>query len=271
MIDFLCIGAQKAGTTWLMANLARHPEIWTPPFIKEVHYFDAAHGLYGKPRALKSYQRRGTRLIERRPELEPYFGKVVDPDFAFTDDWYAHIFSLGAKKKKKKKGECTPLYCALPDDGVAHVKRLAPKVRLVFMIRDPFSRMMSSFRMAMENRGVTDGSAIGHLLEDELFQARGDYRANIPRWENQFDKSQILYVPFGLVKTDPERVLRDVEKHLGLAKYDGYPRLGESIHPTNKENKIIGDDLVSRMRELAAPQDAFLVERFGPELAAATK
>jgi len=36
----LCIGAQKAGTTWLYENLARHPEVFVPPEVKEVHYFD---------------------------------------------------------------------------------------------------------------------------------------------------------------------------------------------------------------------------------------
>ena len=37
--DFLCIGAQRSGTTWLYQNLRRHPEIWMPP-AKEIHYFD---------------------------------------------------------------------------------------------------------------------------------------------------------------------------------------------------------------------------------------
>ena len=37
--DFLGIGAQKAGTTWLALNLGVHPQVWLPP-IKELHYFD---------------------------------------------------------------------------------------------------------------------------------------------------------------------------------------------------------------------------------------
>jgi hypothetical protein len=40
--DFLCIGAQKAGTSWLYQNLQEHPGIWLPP-IKEIHYFDYRH------------------------------------------------------------------------------------------------------------------------------------------------------------------------------------------------------------------------------------
>lgn len=37
--DFLIIGAQKAGSTWMNANLAWHPEVWTPP-IKELNFFN---------------------------------------------------------------------------------------------------------------------------------------------------------------------------------------------------------------------------------------
>ena len=37
--DFLCIGAQKAGTGWLYEQLREHPDFWMPP-LKELHYFD---------------------------------------------------------------------------------------------------------------------------------------------------------------------------------------------------------------------------------------
>src|SRR3954451_6343376 len=37
--DFICIGAQKAGTGWLYEQLRAHPDFWVPP-IKELHYFD---------------------------------------------------------------------------------------------------------------------------------------------------------------------------------------------------------------------------------------
>ena len=37
--DFICIGAQKAGTTWLERNLRGHPQVWLPP-VKAVRYFN---------------------------------------------------------------------------------------------------------------------------------------------------------------------------------------------------------------------------------------
>jgi hypothetical protein len=41
--DFFVIGAQKAGTTWLMNQLTYHPQIWCP-IVKELFYFDEFYG-----------------------------------------------------------------------------------------------------------------------------------------------------------------------------------------------------------------------------------
>jgi hypothetical protein len=47
--DFLGIGAQKAGSTWLHENLRRHPQLYLPPQ-KELHFFD-----WFRERSLRSY------------------------------------------------------------------------------------------------------------------------------------------------------------------------------------------------------------------------
>jgi len=38
--NFICIGAQKSGTTWLHENLGKHPDIFLPYKRKELIYFD---------------------------------------------------------------------------------------------------------------------------------------------------------------------------------------------------------------------------------------
>ena len=38
--DFICIGAGRAGTSWLYEMLREHPEIFTARDIKETHFFD---------------------------------------------------------------------------------------------------------------------------------------------------------------------------------------------------------------------------------------
>lgn len=262
MIDFLCIGAQKAGTTWLMGNLSRHPGIWTPRFIKEIHYFDKVH-LGFRRNMLSAYRNRCAKLVEQNPEFARYFEKVIDPDIAFTDPWYEHIFS--AAPSHKKKGECTPLYCALNDEGVEHVHRLAPNAAIIYMIRDPFQRIMSSLRMEMGFRKISNSSDMTRHIEHPLFVERGRYSANIPRWESVFGKERILYVPFGDVKSHPEEVMKRVEQHIGIEKYDSYPRLRDKINKTGSENIVITEQTIQRMRELVDGESDFLRNHFGED------
>jgi len=66
---FLGIGAPRAGTTWLHANLKKHPEIWLTP-VKEIHYFDSlqrgnARGPFYKRHLRKRARRYVTRETYR--------------------------------------------------------------------------------------------------------------------------------------------------------------------------------------------------------------
>lgn len=70
---FLCIGAQKAGTTWLHTNLTQQKDLWLPP-IKEIHYFDYRENYF--PLALKDQlfgnhprNRRWRRIAKNRLKL----------------------------------------------------------------------------------------------------------------------------------------------------------------------------------------------------------
>jgi hypothetical protein len=66
--DFLIIGAQKAGTTWLRALLRHHPNVYMPD--REIHFFNKEHNYR---RGLDWYARhfRGAdgnkRMGKRRP------------------------------------------------------------------------------------------------------------------------------------------------------------------------------------------------------------
>src|SRR4029079_17348643 len=83
--DFLVIGAQRAGTTWLHRVLRQHPALWLPP-VKELHYFDKLNRtrtwLDAKERSRVIY-----RNLERidRWHLSYLLG-------ARSDTWYAHLF-----------------------------------------------------------------------------------------------------------------------------------------------------------------------------------
>ena len=192
-------------------------------------------------------------------EKRLYFSRIYDPEFAFTDEWYEHIFSPAGGRVK---GEFTPAYCAIGEEGVAHVRRLMPDVKLIYMIRDPYARAMSSLRMLLE-RDRRRKRTPAELAAQPVFVKKGDYASNIPAWEAAFDPAQILYIPFGRVKSDPLGVLRDVEAYLGLEPFDQYPMVTEKVNATGKKKVVIPGEVSDHIRTMTEPQYPFLAERFG--------
>src|SRR5436190_21080882 len=65
--DFLCVGAQKGGTSWLYQQLAAHPDFWMPP-IKELHYFDKLSRVKERP-PHRERDERDARFLERLQKL----------------------------------------------------------------------------------------------------------------------------------------------------------------------------------------------------------
>src|ERR1700741_1341281 len=113
--DFLCIGAQKAGTTWLDKTLRRHPGLWLPP-IKETQYFNHLHLPQSRGWTTRTRQERAEKTLRRylakTPQAEWNYRYVsVLADIAaspVSDRWYGRIFSLAAPDMLC--GEVTPDY-----------------------------------------------------------------------------------------------------------------------------------------------------------------
>ena len=266
MVDFIGIGAQKAATTWLWSMLRQHPGVRFSP-LKEVHYFDVLYLGMGREERMRAIRRSVDREIARldgasesgRDRLA-WLLKVKDESFVFTDAWYEHLFetSDGALT-----GDITPFYCALPDEGIKHVRRLAPQARLIYMIRDPVERGLSALRY-----GTRNGQSPERVFASKRFLARGDYRANIPRWESHFDPGQILYLPFGDVKVRPLDILRKVESHIGITAFDGYRHAEAAVNTSGSIEATISDELAQKVAKVFAGQREFLERRFGGDFVA---
>src|SRR5271154_1831472 len=101
--DFLGIGVQKAGTTWLDRALRNHPQIWLPPF-KELHYFNGLHIRKHQNFAARGRTARAKAILDRylarnaphrrNQEYLNYLQQLIQGPP--TDAWYARIFSLAS-------------------------------------------------------------------------------------------------------------------------------------------------------------------------------
>jgi hypothetical protein len=275
MIDFLGIGAQKSGTTWLMNKLRQHPEVWTPSRMKEVHYFDVLYLGVNKESRLKIMRRKYKKILKKESRANVltrdrrlYLKKAYDPHSAFTDEWYRDIFSIATDRIK---GEITPLYCALGKRGISHIRELMPDVKLIYIIRDPYDRAMSSLRMQLDRDDDARRSMEG-IINDPVFLLKGDYARNIPAWESMFHADQIHYIPFGRIRSDPVGILRDLENYLGLTPLEHYEDIATKVNATGKKGKKhIPKNIQHKIRKISEKQYIFLKARFGEEFVTSTR
>ncbi|MCB1382473.1 MAG: sulfotransferase [Notoacmeibacter sp.] len=275
MLDFLGIGAQKAGTAWLFYRLREHPEAWFSPGGKEIHFFDVVHLGTDRARRLAVIRKNARKAMWDLRRGNPFAGtgflfsglrRLGREDYAFTDDWYRDLFS--SRPKGGKAGEITPVYAALPEAGVRHVHALMPDVPIIHILRDPLDRAISSLRMQLEDNPGMDAAT---AMADPVFRARCDYRANVARWESVFDPAQILHLPFGDIKSDPLGVLHRVEAHVGLSRFDGYDLASKSINSSASNNAVITPAVRATLEAMVEGQQAFVEERFGRDFASRLK
>ncbi|MBM4146913.1 MAG: sulfotransferase [Nitrospira sp.] len=205
MIDnlFLCVGAQKAGTTWLHSQLSSHSQI-TFTNVKEIHYFNTIHN--GSILLTQRKVEHIERLIKNNKfALMQYFtnlsrGLPVDEKLRkllspVDDKWYCDLF-------KDKKGiyaaDFSPEYALIGEEGFRHVRRLSQNRKIVFIMRDPISRAASAIRYFYKTKG-TDISVVPidemtKLAETPTIIQMSSYGDTITHLDKVFDGKDVKYL-----------------------------------------------------------------------------
>ena len=274
MPDFIGIGAQKAGTTWLYDMLAQNPSIWLPP-LKEVHYFDY---LQAPP---ARWQKRAEHIEKVAGRLER--GKLdkgsegdgaakaahlrsLIGDHLLTPEWYASIFDY-PDARGRVTGEITPAYLELDDNGMQTLTGMLPKTRFVLLVREPAARTMSQLKMAVARSKADPGAGSkdwAFFLKKIRTNTRGNYQTAIPLWQKSVGSERLLIRPFGRVRHDPANLLHEIEDFIGAKRFDGYEDMTEPSHKT-KDVAAVPDWVTKEVELMAAPQKDYLIEAFGEE------
>ncbi len=275
--DFIGIGAQKAGTTWLGRNLQAHPEVWMPR-LKEVHYFDekihepnnAALRLARRTFGGTAANRRWRSQVRRRTRkhLKKLSGKDFWWDLRYyagtpNDDWYASLFEPGGGRVV---GEITPAYSTLGPDVVARVHGLMPEAKIVFMMRNPIERVWSQTVMSFDRgkEGPIEDATEEELLRHfggEGARRRTDYLRTLETWGAFYPEDQIFVGFLEDVEFFPEELLGAVYGFLGVDPSFRPRKAGSKVH-----TRSTGSAPAAAMAHLARryrTENAALEERFG--------
>lgn len=179
----------------------------------------------------------------------------------FTLSWYRDVYTTPQSKDAAHRGDITPEYSTLPEEGVGYVREVLGEAKIIIVIRDPIQRALSHMRMHVEHRKTTSTDELISFLHGHVFKSRGDYRAFIPRWKSAFGDS-ILFIPFQRISRCPAAVIEQVEDFLDVRRYGDYKLLTSRIHESR--TTIFSDEVLNTLHVLCAEQYLFLREEFSP-------
>jgi hypothetical protein len=212
--NFIGIGVQKAGSTWLYKLLATHPDIWMPPQRSEVHFFDR-------------YYDRGA-------------------------EWYSQFFPpAGAAQRYRAIGEFTPSYYDYPP-AAKRIREFGSVKLLLVSLRDPVARAFSyyQFRARVDHYR---GSFEQFLVDEPNIIASGYYARNLKPFVEEFGRERILALLFEDAVTGVEQTKQRLAAFLGVSvdgfAGDGRERVNASFRPRHPALYSMAHRLGRWMRE----------------------
>jgi Sulfotransferase family len=257
--DFLVIGAQRAGTTWLHRVLRRHPGLWLPP-VKELHYFDKLST--GKSGIQKRWRQA---MMSGRYILDPWHLKYLIGEE--NDEWYGRLFH-NAQQKGRLTGEITPAYATLDEDMFRRIRAINGNIKLVFVMRDPIDRAWSAVLNAFKKDPTVGAVTVDKALARARTPgatARAAYTNTLRCLEAVFPDDQLYFCFFEDLCDQPERFAANLLSFLGVEPGDVRRLVRQRVLNAAGASKPVPLDFAREIAKSYAPMIRELCQRFeGP-------
>lgn len=230
MLNFMGIGAQKCGTTWLYQTLATHPRIAFPGG-KEVHYWN----------------RPGDRSVAQ-------YAQLFSDDSRCNGDFTPAYGYLPIDTIRR-------IHEAYPDLRLFYLIRNP-------MERAWSAARMALERAELEHDEVSDRWFVEHF-QSRGSLARGDFEACIRRWRSVFPTDQLLVLRYDALAQDPVTLANRCLNHLGLdSSFSEQDRARLSIRVFEGDGVALRPSLLPVLKELYAQKIASLAACLGEDLGA---
>jgi hypothetical protein len=277
--DFICIGMQKAGTGWAFDQLQFHPDFWMPP-IKELHYLDRETPKFGnakaKLRRAKKFQKNKTHRRDgapthRRPwderDLEFLTDAVSMAGSPVDLGRYATLFRF---KGPLLSGDVTPGYSGIGEELIAEIGKTLPDVKIVYLIRDPVTRLWSQISMAnrrekFDLRLLKKPKKFREFLDDfKPFQKVGFPARTAERWERFAPKVRFQHFFFDDIAIDPHETRKRLLTYLGGDPGKPSGEINPASNRKAKAQKLeLSDDIKAEIADFFKDELRAAAERFG--------
>jgi len=193
IVDFLCLGVQKAGTTWLHKVLEEHPQVFVA---------------------------RGEEDKDTR-----FFSHFYDYGY----EWYERHFEPG--RSAARRGEVSTSYF-YSKDAPERVHRYRPDMRLLLCLRNPLDRLISNHRHEIRIGHVTGENRLleNGLANNPSYVEQSLYATQLAHWLEVFPLSSFHVLIFEEVFAAPEAAIRGVYEFLGVDPAFRPPSLHEKVN-----------------------------------------
>ena len=204
--DFMIVGPQRTGTTWLSNNLRWHPQIMMS-VPKEIHFFN------------KLNQPQHPRF--RSDKLDWYLSFFREPTSTAARERMACLFRYGEPYRPIVRGEATASYATLARKIIREISLLNPRLRIIMMIRNPVERAWSHAKMYFVQERKRRLEAVSDKEFAAFFSRRDQLRCaqyirNMDRWLSCIDKESLFVGWFDDLERQPRKLLLDVMSLLGV-------------------------------------------------------
>ena len=230
MIDnlFLSVGAMKAGTTWLYAQLKHHPDIYFTPE-KEIHYFANKVGIDNQlnhrarteklKTCLNQHQKGNLKHLAHHASEIAWYSEYANAK-QLTNQWYENLFRMN--QTQKYCADFSNLYCMMDTKGWDNVHQVAKNVKVIYTIRDPLARLWSHYKFHMlwvnrEDEALDAGfEHFKDLLNKPWFWNNTDYAKNYTALKQNIAPEDFLILYFEDFRAEPMQKLTEIQTFLNI-------------------------------------------------------
>ena len=228
--DFLCIGAHKAGSTWLYQQLDSHPDFWMPP-VKELHYLNQLSRVQ-RAAGPRCRDERDRRFLERLQSLS------AEPGIDLEN--YGRLFE---PKASLLSGDISPNYSTLGNKVIRQVVGYFPNLKVMFLARDPVERVWSHLSMEVHYRqiepfDVTNIDEVNRNLLRRGMLLRSYPSAVVARWKRYVHPAQFRVYFFDDLQSNPAELRRSILCFLGADPDKPGSRLTADYNSWTKMEKL---------------------------------
>jgi len=210
-LDFLFVGFDKSGSTWLHKNLMSHPQVYVPKE-KDLYFFDR-------------YYSRGLK-------------------------WYHSFFKKGFNDSKIKSiGELSHDYI-YSEKAAKRIKEYNPNIKIIITFRDPIDRYLSLLNFSIMKGSITKFEASNINRHPEII-SRAIVSNYIKKYLEIFEEKNILLLDYVDLKNNPKFFLQSFYKFICVDNFFDSNLINKKINKTKSHRFFLLNWFIFRLGKLA--------------------